>query len=445
MNAASRSPTTEHAESGPRLNATARAWRRRWVYPPAVVVMVLLVTEAVLRVVFPIPEIASFNRAQYTPFDSVALASMSERGRGLSNVRIHWESEPDGFAFDHRLNLYGFRGPDFSIEPAPDRARVVFVGDSFTEGFGASDENTYPAQFERIASGATPVEAINLGIGANGLLEYMHMARDAVVLLRPNTLVVTVFGNDLPAQPFSAEMPPPPSRHRANPWNPRLVELIRRRKRGLVIPTRFAAGPIPFFVPTPSPRNPFTTRPPPPNLDPALLDAMRRGRLNPWIAGDGPVIEQWLRQDFSKSGSCLEHLRWIRDHCRAAAVRLMVVFVPFHAAVNPDYIAALNRLGGDPITATRLDDEPHRSQQRHLHEVAAQLGIEFVDMTECLSTAEKSRRVFWAFDGHCNAEGYRLIAEAVAKQWRNPEGRTGASAASAPAAGGSSPPPKSGS
>src|SRR5438445_9294550 len=117
--------------------------------------------------------------------------------RGLSNVRIVWESEPDGFAFEHLLNIYGFRGPDFPIDPPADRARVLFIGDSFVEGCGAAEDDTLPMQFARMVEQPArgerrPVEAINLGVAGSNFPEYTRALKDAVALLRPADVFLLV-------------------------------------------------------------------------------------------------------------------------------------------------------------------------------------------------------------------------------------------------------------
>ena len=67
--------------------------------------------QLVCRWLFPVPEVEGFNRIHHTQLNVFREDIVQARQRGLSNVKIRWESEPDGFAFDHTLNLYGFRGP----------------------------------------------------------------------------------------------------------------------------------------------------------------------------------------------------------------------------------------------------------------------------------------------------------------------------------------------
>jgi lysophospholipase L1-like esterase len=58
---------------------------------------------------------------------------------------------PDGkIPYQVRINSHGFRGPDFSIEKPPGTLRVLTMGASSTFGYRNRDEETYPAQLQRI-------------------------------------------------------------------------------------------------------------------------------------------------------------------------------------------------------------------------------------------------------------------------------------------------------
>src|SRR5262249_34808742 len=157
--------------------------------------------ELVLRQLFPVPEVVPFNRVAYTRLRLFGLDEAVKQG--MANVRLRWQSEPDGFAFDHTLNLYGFRSPHFTIDPLAGPRRVLLVGDSFVEGCGAADDDTIAAQFHKELDQA-PVEAINLGIAGNALLDSSRLIRDVLPLLKPEALFLilepkNVHAPDMPA------------------------------------------------------------------------------------------------------------------------------------------------------------------------------------------------------------------------------------------------------
>ena len=74
---------------------------------------------------------------------------------------IERSSRPDGVRVVHRYNRYGFRGDDFDIRTS--RPRVVAVGDSYTEGIGVEEEESWPAVLADRLSPDGDVEVLNLG------------------------------------------------------------------------------------------------------------------------------------------------------------------------------------------------------------------------------------------------------------------------------------------
>jgi lysophospholipase L1-like esterase len=390
---------------------------RRRLFIALVLAVVVVGQELACRWLFPLPEVDGFNRIYYTRLTLFGSELTRARHRGLSNVKIRWESEPDGFAFDHTLNLYGFRGADFAVAPTPNRPRVLFVGDSFVEGCGAADGATLPEQFARAVGAEHPVEAINLGVAAANFPEYDKLLRDGVPLLLPAAAFVVVCANDLPAPPPPDE--PPPDFPRLSPWVPRAVQLLCRWRAGQTVPRRWLGGPYPFFAPVPSPANPLTSQWPPDDIDPAILDAMRRGNANPWNGGATALYDCALRFDFGQGSGAEDYLRRMEALCRDHGARLIVVYVPYLGATNAAYLAPQNRLGGLTLDTSRpLDGEAYRCQQRHLVQATADLGLPFLDMTDAFIEAEKAgQRLFWPIDGHCNEAGYRLMAEVCARYW----------------------------
>jgi lysophospholipase L1-like esterase len=389
---------------------------RKLLFVGSVILFVGFLQEAVFRWMFPLPEVVGFNRLNYSPLRSFDGLD-TQRQQGLSNVRFRWESAPDGFAFDHTLNLYGFRGPVFSVAPLIDRPRVLFVGDSFVEGCGASDEDTIPRQLSRQAD--EKIEAINLGVKGTGFPEYIRIVRDGVDLLHPHTVFVVVCWNDLPTAPLDEERAEtPPSFSRSNPFMPRVVALMERFWAGLVVPRRYLSGPLPYVQPVPSPTNPLTVlRTFPPHLDPEIRTAMSEGKLNPALLQVNDRYQQNIRVDLKEKGGAEAYLRRMKSYCQRNSARLVVVYIPYHITVNPEYAAAQNRLGGFQYSAAESFADPmYRRDQRYLSDVTRALEIPFIDTTPEFATPERTgRRMFWPVDGHCNAAGYQLVARLCAR------------------------------
>ena len=192
--------------------------------------------------------------------------------RGLVYDRLLVESQPDGYSETQGLNVYGFRGRDFAIDPSPGQRRVLLIGDSVTEGMGGPDSATIACKLERLlARDGEHAEVINLGVIAATLNHTIVLARDAIPLLRPTDVVIVLYANDLPAPPYAPSLDlPGPSFQRSNEiwWMPRVVALFLRYTRDEPICIRLLNAPIRFFPPVPDPANPWSR----PTLQPGRLD-----------------------------------------------------------------------------------------------------------------------------------------------------------------------------
>jgi hypothetical protein len=112
---------------------------------------------------------------------------------------------PHTFDVTVSINPQRFRGRTHTrVNSETGTIRIAVLGDSFTFGWGANDDETYPAQLERIllyhlnerASGTT-VEVINAGNGGNGTGEQVLLFETWVKQFHPKLIVLTVNSTDV--------------------------------------------------------------------------------------------------------------------------------------------------------------------------------------------------------------------------------------------------------
>src|SRR5260370_14844600 len=101
-------------------NPTRRTWVA-WLVLSFIIIAIIVGQELLFRFVFPLPDVVGFNRIRYQLLAGAHPNVQESVGRGLVDDKLLLESEPDGFREIHSLHLYGFRRPDFSVEPAADR------------------------------------------------------------------------------------------------------------------------------------------------------------------------------------------------------------------------------------------------------------------------------------------------------------------------------------
>ena len=402
------------------LVCTRRQLRHVWLFRLLTLALIAVGQEVLFRWEFPFPEVHGFNRISYQMMaqDHGDLTRLIEQG--LVYDRLLVESEADGFSEVHSLNLYGFRGADFAIEPPRGRRRILLLGDSVTEGMGSGDSTTIAREFERrLISRRESAEVINLGVIAATLDHLTVLARDAITLLRPTDAVVILYANDLPSSQYNPAFDDPAEDFRPwqqTWWKPRFVTLFGRFLDNEPFYHRWPHLPIRFFAAVPDRTNPWSgSKKPPQALDPELFRQMKRGKLNPWLSGQSTDMPRQLSHDFTEGGSPERHLARMAELCKAVGARLLVAYVPFCGVVGSHYAPSLVRLGMDRHTAKVLAVDPvYHRQNAELAEVCARLQLPLADTTDDLTQAERAGvHQYWEYDTHPRPAGYATIARRI--------------------------------
>jgi lysophospholipase L1-like esterase len=128
-------------------------------------------------------------RDPYLPFKR--RPNSTHRGRSASNE----------FNFEYRHNALGFRDRDHESEKPEGVFRIVAVGDSFTYGGGAAEDETYLARLERLLNARpdarTRVEIINLGLPRYFPAVELDVLKHYGWRFQPDLVLVAVLPNDI--------------------------------------------------------------------------------------------------------------------------------------------------------------------------------------------------------------------------------------------------------
>lgn len=368
--------------------------------------------EAVVRTIFPLPAVTNFNRVNYAAFAREGASSFLARRQPAMNAAFRWNSKPDGASFVSQLNLYGFRDRPWRISPDRGTERVMFVGDSFTEGFMATDDETIPRGYARAANSAKRrAEAMNFGIGGNGLPEYLALIRDAVPLFRPQKLIVILYANDLPFTPAAAswEKSPLQPDYLAQ-WKPRLLQTVERAARREPVPRRWHSPPALFVPVVPDPLNPWSDPPPEfARVDPAIAEAMRNGNFNPFVVDLLGKSGLELRTPIDLT----QTLRELQSFARAHSTELLIVYLPFSTQVSDRYVPFQQKYATRHEVPSLLG-APYQIHRQSLRRSCAELAIPFFDLTPLLRKAEEEgEHLYWDFDEHMHGPTYRRVGATI--------------------------------
>jgi lysophospholipase L1-like esterase len=100
-----------------------------------------------------------------------------------------------------QTNSLGLRNPEIPLKKPTDTKRILFIGDSYTMGWGVEEKNTYPRLTEELLStrsAQSNIQAINAGFTAAGPSGYYLYLKLQGLRLAPDIVVVGLYlGNDI--------------------------------------------------------------------------------------------------------------------------------------------------------------------------------------------------------------------------------------------------------
>lgn len=146
--------------------------------------------EVASRVLVPKPQVPP-ELFQHHPQNDFAHTPSLQMTMGFGSTDI--ADAPD---VPIRINALGLRGEEIPTPKPSDELRIVCLGDSYTFGWGALEENTYPAQLAALLREAHPgqsIRVINAGVGSYAPWQERVLLREKFAQLSPDILVLQTF------------------------------------------------------------------------------------------------------------------------------------------------------------------------------------------------------------------------------------------------------------
>ena len=271
--------------------------------------------------------------------------------------------------------------------PAPGTVRIAVLGDDAAFGWGAEDDQTYPADLERTLNGAgARVEVLNAGVIGTGTAEQALWYDLWVKQFNPGVVVLTVSWNDVDDDVRGAFF-----EERDRIVRPRPIEVLDRGLRAVRV-TRALANRTPGF-PWLSQHSQLVTlaRQAPTQF---LMTLHARA-----VGGTGAGTRR-----ASLSSDDLTYwrgeIRWLQERL-APSTRLAIVFLPSAESFSA-------RSGAlEVLTKSKQIVEA-------LEEAASEDQTVFLNMLSVLDSRPHPEQLYFARDPHPNAAGNLVIAEEVA-------------------------------
>lgn len=278
-------------------------------------------------------------------------------------------------------NREGLRGPEVGPKPAGG-LRVLAIGDSFTFGVGAKQDETWPARLERQMRN---VQVLNAGAPGFGVPDEVAWFEAHGAELQPDAVVVAVFlANDL---------------QDASPDQPKVAVV----DGSLVVPGE--TGGLRRWLYYHS------------HLFRLLKSSVLEGRVRSLLGLKEPWAKRELRAELSLYAPELpEELRKGAEATETAAARLasrgvpaVAVLIPSLPQVDPRrWTALLDQFGLDP------QGYVPRRPNRLFREIFERHGIPVLDLTDPFAAAvRQGQGIYYPIDQHLMPAGYDLMARTI--------------------------------
>jgi len=338
-----------------------------------------------------------------------------------------------------RTNSQGLRYQEIPLEKPAGSYRVFVAGDSFTEGQGVEEDQTFSSFLEKTFSAAgRETRFINGGLADTGPYEYARIFFNFGLKYHPDALLICIFANDTRDTPSKINL--------SLLYNIKLNPAGYRRILYLIWPRTFAAGKriigymawrkathtrdfVKKVVRKAEQRNipaedilAWKAK-----LPQQLVDAVNQGKLgghglasgllrpHHWkecIDIDSPEAEKRFQ-------SMILILNEMVGYCRENEIDVAAVYIPspfqYDPSVYDPKILNPYRISGALLDKKWLT-EKNRAEAR-IESWAGSAAVPFLDLTPALRQAvQKNGSLIYPLDGHFTAQGQRVAGEIIA-QW----------------------------
>jgi lysophospholipase L1-like esterase len=280
----------------------------------------------------------------------------------------------------------------------------------------AADDETIPRAFEAAAAReGRRVEAMNLGVMGADLGHEFQLVHDAAPLFAPDAVILVIFANDLPTTGIAVESR---AARRFDARVPRLLAVAGLLAAGEMPPLALPLREVRYHAPASDPRHPWHGREDEvrARVRADVADAVLAGRFNPYRVGGASTLAEALRMPIEMEAP----LRWLSHTVARSGARLLVAYLPDRTQVTRRYAPFEAALGANDSDLTAPAFQAHR---RALARACRAAGVPFLDLLPLLRRTDASPApLWWDYDDHMRAEGYRLVGEALYAAWSRAPG-----------------------
>lgn len=333
--------------------------------------------------------------------------------------------------FSHvaKINSLGFRDREWQLEKNETTTSIIAIGDSFTFGMGVDLEQTWSKSLEKkLRSLGFDVEIANLGRAGASPSSYLKTAQKSIPLLKPDIILIAILqGEDLAQTIREVETNDVVnSKALLSKFSLRFEQVLttlyphsfhliqqhftyqftfKSRERLLKKIWMEQAEKLSSGY-TGERRARFN------RMGQTARSMFLGGNLNPGIVSMAISDPQYFVTPLRVDDSAVKHsLLRIRDYLLeikevAGDSEVLVVSVPLGTYTSKSVWQASNEIGftvtSEMLNSSKPDDG--------IQTICDEIGIPFLSVTEAFRKTSSKKSLYYAYDGHLNAEGHETLA-----------------------------------
>lgn len=340
---------------------------------PSILVTCLLI-EIGLRLFVDVSDVAPQNQYNYE-YD-LLLFKPDQRGVYIKHGGVHGE---------YRINSAGWNSHrEYRQDKAEGEFRVAVIGDSYVEALQVDYDQNFAAMLEQLL-GTSVSQPVVYSFGRSGapLSQYLHIVRYVSATYAPDVYIINLVHNDF-EESFRDVAP-----------------------RSYYLQFRLDENGDIIELP-PSPYEPGTAS--------RVFRVMAASALVRYLAYNLDFLVKLTTADDTSTGNAA-----LSDHMYDTALietldrYTFQQFVDIARQTDSKVLLIMDAPRCSFYDGTPPQEAPEYTLNRIASDMAQQVGIPFLDLTPCFEAdyAIHNKRFDFTGDGHWNAYGHRLVADAV--------------------------------
>lgn len=302
----------------------------------------------------------------------------------------------------YKVNSMGLRDYEMSLAKAEGTKRILFLGDSFTQGIGVNLEETMVKKLEGILNdgGGGQFETINGGIAASATVQELAFLENVGINFNPDLVIVNLNSSDFLEEVASIK-------YSLQYEDGRMVFNTRKKSYLPKFLEKYLKNNSFFYQQLFKNRQKLWKLLGHPDYVNSGVDAKPGDPAHDLFAITREIGDREFEELFDQATARVSQ---ISDFLKDRDILLLVVFIPHGHQISPS-----QWVSGRKVYQLTENEYPTRLNLR-LAEFAKSKDIDFLDLSQKFKEhllASADDKIYFDYDGHLTPLGNRLAAQAI--------------------------------